>query len=120
MPKTTTKKPKLPTISPDTEALVQRALLSTWDYIAYDCLQMTQEYDGRDTMSRAEVIEVTLDADRPRDTLRRLVGQAAHAKRPIDPAIVAEAEAVLDYSSPLHPHAERLARKAFTFARYGM
>jgi hypothetical protein len=49
------------------------AAAAVWDYVGYDALQMVGEENGKGeaaTMSRAEVIEVCLDAGRMEDQLR--------------------------------------------------
>jgi hypothetical protein len=74
-----------------------------WDYIGSDCLQMTQEMDGRDYMKKDEVIEVCLDADRP----------AEQAKTPEEKELLKRFDA-LPYEESL-----KLARKMFKYARYG-
>lgn len=48
---------------------IQSAASATWEYIAGDTMTMLSE-SGESSISRAEVIELTLDADRIRQFLR--------------------------------------------------
>lgn len=82
---------------------LSRIFHQVWDYIGSDCLQMTQEMDGRDYMKRDEVIEVCLDADRP----------AEHAKTPEEKALLKRFDELSLEES------YKLARKMFKYARYG-
>lgn len=77
---------------------------SVWQYIAYDTLQMVQEMDGKDYVTRAEVVELVLDADRPTD----------FTKTPEQKALYKQF-CELDYKLQ-----DKLVTKMFTYARYGL
>lgn len=81
---------------------LSRLFHRVWDYIGGDCLQATQECDGRDYMTRDEVIEVCLDAGRPEE-----------ASTPEERELLKRWDA-LPYDDCL-----KLARKMFQYSKYG-
>src|SRR5579875_3780779 len=74
-----------------------------WDYVASDALQATQECEGRDYMTKAEVIEISLDAGRPMEM----------AKGEAEKALVKRFEAL-----PLEQQ-DKIAKGMFQYSRYG-
>jgi len=79
---------------------VRSAALGVWDYIGYDCLQMSPNQ----LMTRDAVLEVVVDADRLSDELR----QRGHAA-------LAQTVADMPYSA-----VRKLLLPAFPYSRYGM
>ena len=65
---------------------LQDAARAVWEEVAYDLLQAVAEEQGKDinrvTVSRAEVIEVALDAGRSEEILRSRQRRDAKAGRP--------------------------------------
>ena len=99
----------------DETKLIQNAVLRTWDEIGYDLLQAVAADKGKDvnavTISRSEVIEVSLDAGRPEDVMRSALRNWAPAAA-LD--LMTRWNA-LDYSSKI-----KLVKPVFTYTRYGM
>jgi hypothetical protein len=62
---------KLAALPKEERDKIGSAARSVWDYVAYDALQMVQEMDGKDWVSRAEVLELATDAGRLEDQLKR-------------------------------------------------
>ena len=93
--------------------LIQSAALAVWDECAYDLLQLKAEETGKSinsvTVSRAEVMEIALDAGRCEDRLRRgnSVGVSTH-------------ELLNKMESATYEDLIAVVRPVFTFARYGM
>jgi len=75
-----------------------------WDYIGMDTLSMVKEMDGKDYLKRDEVIELCLDADRP----------AEQARTPEEKALLKR------FHELKWEEQQKLARKMFKYARYGM
>ena len=100
--------------------IITMAAHGVWEQVAGDCLNSIAEYKGKDpeavTMSRAEVIEVVLDACRLEDELKR------HKLSP-------ECKHFIDvwhefrYQHPENQLARDLIkilmRETFTYSRYG-
>lgn len=93
-----------PKFTPDELKTLSSIFHRVWDYIGMDVLQMTQEMDGRNYVKRDEVIEMCLDADRPQEQARG-DDEKALLKR---------------FSDLPWEEQNKLARKMFTYARYGM
>jgi hypothetical protein len=90
----------------DEQKALQSAVQRVWQYVGGDYLQAAGE--GRKnpesvTISRAEVIEVSLDAGRPEEELKKM-------KRPE----LAEKLNQTDYASLI-----KMVRPAFPYGRYG-
>lgn len=94
---------KIPAFNDTELKILNHIFQSVWNYIAYDCLQATEECDGRSTMSRSEVIEVVLDADRPSE----------QAKTPEEKELVKRFYA-LDLKAQ-----EKIVKPMFPSSRYG-
>jgi hypothetical protein len=96
---------KIATFTPAEKALIQSAARQVWEEVAYDLLQAVAE-EGRSSVSRAEAIEVALDAGRAEDILRRLPGVTKEFLKRYDEA---------DYKTLI-----AAVRPAFPFASYGL
>ena len=96
-------------LTTEEEALVLGALSDTWQVIGYDCLQATSDDGGgkiqSTTMSRAHVIEVVLDAG-----YLEMYGTRSPERK----------AAVAKFRALSYDRMKRIARKAFTYSRYGM
>ena len=99
---------------------MQSAAYAVWDYIGADCLNAVADEKGKDvnavTMSRAEVIELSLDAGRFEDQLADMRRNATRAGRPtvVTDDLMARI-AACDYKTLI-----AAVKPAFTYARYGM
>jgi hypothetical protein len=114
------------TLSDDNCKKVKGLADKVWNDIGYDCLQAVADgFPGRKprdintvTMSRADVIEVVLDADRLTEELR---AELRHRRNPELESFLA---AWQDWEHADNPAARRLMtklmREAFPYARYGM
>lgn len=94
---------------------LRRAARSVWDYVGGDALSALAE-EGRDTMKRAEVIELALDAGRLEDELTRTRSRDERAGRTsvVTDDLLARWNA-LDYETCI-----KLIKPAFPYATYGM
>ena len=89
----------------DTDALIiGNTAWRVWEEIGYDMLNAVQEYDGKDTMPRADVIEVVVDAG-------RLEEQLIREKHPECATLLRG----MDYKDIV-----KMLKPYFPFARYGM
>jgi hypothetical protein len=102
MAKKTTPKVSNP-FTPDELSKLSGVFHRVWDYVGSDALQATQECEGRDYMTKAEVIEVSLDAGRPEEMAK---GD--------------EKELVKRFMALPFEQQEKLVKPMFQFARYGM
>jgi hypothetical protein len=111
-----------PTIKFSSDELMElrRAIHAVWDDIGWDILKAVADNKGKDveaiTISRAVVIEVCLDADRPeeklRDQLRRI-----HADG--KPNTVTE-DLLLRWEGTSYKQRQKIARSTFGYTRYGL
>ena len=88
---------------------IRSAARRVWDECGYDVLQAVADDKGKDinrvTVSRAEVIEIALDADRAKDRLRRMsVWTDDFATR---------------YEAASYKELIAVVKPAFAYARYG-
>jgi hypothetical protein len=95
---------------------IQNAAAAVWQECGGDVLQATAEELNRSadriTMSRAEVMEIALDANRTEDMLKR------HSR---DPESRKATEDLIRRMNALsYEELKRLVRPAFPYARYGM
>lgn len=92
------------------QELIQRHVVRVWSDVGGDILMAVADEKGKGveqvTVSRADVIEICLDADRPEELMRR------DAK--ISAELLARWDA-LDYAAKI-----KLVKPAFSYARYGM
>lgn len=56
--------------TPQEKEIIRGAAHAVWNEIGYDVLTMVQEQDGKDTIPRAEVLELVCDAGRLEDQIR--------------------------------------------------
>ena len=100
---------KIKEFTPEEIEKIQSAIYAVWDEVAYDCLQATAEEKGKDveqvTVSRRDVVEISLDAGRPEQILKR---DGASED------LLARWEA-LDYEGK-----KKVARAVFPYSRYGL
>lgn len=98
------KNTKKDSFTPDQLNVLSRVFHAVWNAIAYDILQAVQEMDGKDWISRDEVVELVLDADRPTD----------FCKTPQEKELYKKLREL--------PFAEqdKIVTKMFPHARYGM
>ena len=107
--KTTTKKSKQPAVDSEVADVVCSAARRVWNEIGYDVLQMVEEQDGKDTVSREEVIELVCDAGRLDEEIARTYRRKGEQ---VPPAVT---ELLKNYGT-----LERVIKAAFPYARYGM
>lgn len=107
MAKATTKK-----FTDDERKIIASAAHAVWNEIGYDVLQAVGEENGRGaeaaTVSKADVIEMVLDASRLEDQLRRGDGKAL---------VQRVADDIYGQRSEIEAF---LKRDVFTYSRYGM
>lgn len=106
---------KAVTFTKDEQALLGRFAYAVWEECGGDVLTAVAEEKGKDinavTVSRAEVIEIALDAGRMEERLRA-------AKKRGDPKVTDDLltrVAAADYDTLI-----KAVRPSFTYARYGM
>lgn len=116
------KKTATVTFTDEEKKALQRAALAVWEECGYDVLQAVAEDQGKDinavTVSRAEAIEIALDAGRPEDRLRASVGAARRAKHDAEADLLfalLEKMKTADYDTLI-----AAVKPAFPHARYGM
>jgi len=100
---TKTTKTAKASFTPDQLKVLSSIFHRVWDYIGSDCLNATQECEGRNWMKRDEVIEVCLDAGRPEE----------EARTP------EEKELLKQFGALPYDVQQKIARKMFSYARYG-
>jgi|SRR5262245_14516898 len=100
---------------------IQQAALSVWDECGYDCLQATAEETGKSinrvTISRAQVIEIALDAGRAEQKLEQRA--RLDAKRDEQSSVVT-ADFLARYKQASYEQLIAIVKPAFSYARYGL
>lgn len=94
----------------DEVKLIQRAALAVWDECAYDLIASAMQ-EGRNSLTRAEVIEVALDAGRAEEKLR--------GWQPGNPLTITD-DFLHRFEHADYQQLIRLVRPVFPHARYGM
>jgi hypothetical protein len=90
----------LKSVPKEMQERIKRAMHNTWDAIGGDALTMVQECNGRDYMTKAEVIEMVCDAG-----YMDMYGEDKEAYKVFDQ---------LSYDDM-----KKLGKEAFTYKRYG-
>jgi hypothetical protein len=102
-----TRKTNAHLMTPDEVTIIQSVAHRVWNDVAGDCLAALAD-EGRDYMTRAEVMEVALDANRPDEHFRRLVKEGKLA-----------ADFLARYERLTYDELLTLVKPAFPYARYG-
>lgn len=91
--------------TPEEKRLIQHAASTVWGECAYDLLQCVADEKGKSindvSISRAEVIEIALDAGRAEDLIR-------------------DGDLRIKMANASYEQLKRIVRPAFPHARYGL
>lgn len=99
---------------------IQNAAHAVWDDVGYDCLEATANETGKDvnkvTISRSQVIEISLDAGRPEEKMKQKAHRDEHAGRPT----VLTEDFFRRYALAPYDQLIRIVTPSFSYTRYGM
>lgn len=100
---------------------------AVWNDIGYDCLRALADHGFRKprdintvSMSRSNVVEVVMDADRLRDQMKRDLKNAAKLSDMGKELIAAYCDMDSDAWMAAYDRMKRVVREAFPAARHGM